>query len=146
MTMVFHTTRRVEFADTDMAGIVHFSSFFRFMEAAEHEFLRSRGLSVVMDWEGVRLGFPRVSASCDFQKPARFEDVLDIEVELTRIGAKSLTYALIFRLAGQPIATGKLSCVCCRIDPTAHQLESLAIPAGIRARLQGTADDYSPGK
>src|SRR5947208_2013483 len=63
MTAPFRTTRRVEFADTDMAGIVHFSAFFRFMESAEHEFLRARGLSVVLDWDGEHLGFPRVAAS-----------------------------------------------------------------------------------
>jgi len=135
MATGFHTTRRVEFADTDMAGIVHFAKFFHFMEAAEHEFLRSRGLSVVMDWEGFSLSFPRVSASCDFQHPARFEDILDIEVHLTRIGTKSLTFAFTFRVADRSIATGQISCVCCRIDPIAHTIESLAIPAGIRARL-----------
>ena len=40
----FRTTRRVEFVDTDMAGIVHFSNFFRWMESAEVEFLRARGV------------------------------------------------------------------------------------------------------
>jgi acyl-CoA thioester hydrolase len=38
MASEFHATRRIEFPDTDMAGIVHFSRFFVFMEAAEHEF------------------------------------------------------------------------------------------------------------
>jgi acyl-CoA thioesterase FadM len=60
MPVVFRTTRRIEFADTDMAGIVHFANFFRFMEAAECEFLRERGLSVAMEWEGETLGFPRL--------------------------------------------------------------------------------------
>ena len=41
----FRATRRIEFCDTDMAGMVHFSNFFRFMEFAEQEFLRARGLS-----------------------------------------------------------------------------------------------------
>ncbi len=141
MTTAFHTTRRVEFADTDMAGIVHFASFFRFMESAEHDFLRAHGLSVVMTWEGVPLGFPRRSAACDFQKPARYEDVLDIEVTLTRIGTKSLSYAFTFRLKGETIATGTISTVCCRIDPTAHRLEAIPIPAGIRARLEGKSGD-----
>ena len=36
----FRTTRLVEFGDTDMAGIVHFANFFRYMESAEHAFLR----------------------------------------------------------------------------------------------------------
>src|SRR5437868_6014643 len=56
----FRTTRRIEFGDTDMAGIVHFANFFRFMEAAECAFLRSRGLSVRMQWEGQAIGFPRL--------------------------------------------------------------------------------------
>src|SRR5262249_33052092 len=89
----FRTTRRVEFCDTDMAGIAHFANFFRWMESAEVEFLRARGLSVKLDWEGQTLGFPRVSATCDFMKPARFQDLLDIAVTIERIGAKSVTYA-----------------------------------------------------
>lgn len=135
MTRTFHTTRRMEFSDTDMAGIVHFASFFRFMEGAEHEFLRSRGLSVVLNWEGMALGFPRVSASCDFIKPIRFEDMVDIEVRLDRVGSKSLTYGFIFRLADQEVARGQISCVCCKIDQAEHRIESIAIPEGIRARL-----------
>jgi YbgC/YbaW family acyl-CoA thioester hydrolase len=43
---------RVEFTDTDMAGIVHFSSFFRYMEVTEHAFFRSLGFSIVMQHEG----------------------------------------------------------------------------------------------
>lgn len=140
MTRSFRTTRRVEFSDTDMAGIVHFASFFRFMEGAEHEFLRSVGLSVVLSWEGMALSFPRVSASCDFLKPIRFEDVVEIEVRLERVGTKSLTYGFTFRLADQEVARGRISCVCCRIDPAVHQIESIEIPAGIRARLQGAAE------
>src|SRR5947209_18751645 len=104
MPVVFRTTRRVEFADTDMAGIVHFANFFRYMESAEHEFLRSRGLSVAMDWEGDHIGFPRVSASCDFQSPVRFEDVLDIEIELTRLGSKSVRYTCTFSHTGKLVA------------------------------------------
>src|SRR6266542_1098059 len=86
---VFRTKRRIEFGDTDMAGIVHFANFFRFMESAECEFLRSRGLSVKLDWEGQAIGFPRVSASCDYIQPARFEDLLDVAVSIDRIGTKS---------------------------------------------------------
>src|ERR1700733_10058052 len=96
----FRTTRRIEFGDTDMAGIVHFSNFFRYMEAAETEFLRSRGLSVTWREQGKRFGFPRVSVSCDFVKPARFEDMLDIEVALEKIGTKSLTYRFDFSRGG----------------------------------------------
>jgi YbgC/YbaW family acyl-CoA thioester hydrolase len=131
----FVTTRRVEFADTDMVGIIHFSAFFRYMEEAEHAFLRSLGLSVVMTWEGTPLGFPRVSASCDFLRPARFEDVLDVAVTLARLGSKSLSYEIVFGLRGEPIAAGKLTAVCCKMLPGG--IESIAIPQGVRDRLRG---------
>jgi YbgC/YbaW family acyl-CoA thioester hydrolase len=135
MTVIFHTTRRVEFADTDMAGIVHFSNFFRFMEAAEVEFLRSRGLSVALTWEGEKIGFPRVAASCDYLRPVRFEDVLDVAVKLVRLGQKSATYGFEFSLRGEIVARGQVSSVCCRVQP-GRQLESIEIPAGIRRLLE----------
>src|SRR5215467_13731527 len=104
MAEPFTTTRRVDFADTDMAGIVHFANFFRYMESAEVEFLRSRRLSVKLPWEGEMIGFPRVAAACDYENPARFEDVLEIAVRMERLGRKSVTYAFTFTRAGQPIA------------------------------------------
>ena len=132
----FHTKRRVEFCDTDMAGIVHFSNFFRWMESAECELLCStRGLSVKLEWEGQWIGFPRVSATCDYVKPARFEDVLDVAVRVERIGGKSATFAFEFTRAGERIATGKVTSVCCRILGE-NQLEAIEIPASYRARLE----------
>jgi YbgC/YbaW family acyl-CoA thioester hydrolase len=135
---IHRTTRRVEFCDTDMAGIAHFSNFFRWMEAAEVEFLRSRGLSVKMPWEGMMIGFPRVAATCDYLRPARFEDLLEIAVALERLGEKSVTYGFAFSSNGYELAKGKVTSVCCRVVGE-HQYESIAIPAGYRARLEGKA-------
>ena len=136
MPATFRTTRRVEFSDTDMAGIAHFARFFAFMEAAEQELLRSLGLSVVMDWEGERISFPRVSASCDYLRPARFEDVLTIAVSVRKIGVKSVSYGFEFFKNAEPdvIAHGQLTAVCCHIRP-GHPIESRLIPDGIRALL-----------
>ena len=135
MTAPFHTTRRIEFADTDMAGIVHFANFFRFMEAAEVEFLRARGLTVSLTWEGQRIGFPRVSASCDFLRPATFQDVLDVAVRIQSIGRKSVTYSFEFSKGGEVVARGQVTSVCCRVIGD-HQLESMEIPASFRAKLE----------
>ena len=129
----FHTTHRVEFHETDMAGIVHFSNFFRYMEAAEVDYLRARGLNVRMDWEGERIGFPRVSAACDYVSPATFEDVLDITVIPANIGQKSVTYAFTISKNGKPVARGELTSVCCRI--TKDGLQSMVIPQRLRAML-----------
>jgi YbgC/YbaW family acyl-CoA thioester hydrolase len=105
------------------------------MEAAEVEFLRSLGLSVSLVWEGQALGFPRVSASCDYLRPARFEEVLDVAVTLERLGNKSATYAFEFARNGEIIARGKVSSVCCRVQEDGR-LESVEIPKTIRARLK----------
>jgi YbgC/YbaW family acyl-CoA thioester hydrolase len=136
MSTPFTTTRRVEFGDTDMAGIMHFANFFRFMEAAETEFLRSKGLTVNWRAHGGKLGFPRVSASCDYQKPALFEDVLTITVHVEKVGTKSVSYRHEFtNQRGEPVAVGRITAVFCRTT-SPDQIESLEIPADIRAKLE----------
>jgi YbgC/YbaW family acyl-CoA thioester hydrolase len=130
----YRTQRRIEFGDTDMAGIVHFSNFFRFMEAAETEFLRSRGFSVAWIENGLRVGFPRVSAACDYKKPVFFEEIVDIDVTLENVGSKSVTYRFDFSRDGDAIASGRITSVFCREVP-GHGLKSEEIPEAIRSRL-----------
>jgi acyl-CoA thioester hydrolase len=111
----FSTRRRVEFADTDCAGIIHFTNYYRYMEEAEHAFLRSLGLSVRWPAEGGEIGFPRLSASCEFLRPARFEDVLDIRLEVRRKGRTSITYAFAFSKDGEEVARGEVTAVACQV-------------------------------
>jgi acyl-CoA thioester hydrolase len=134
MSQPFVTRRRVEFGDTDMAGIVHFSNFFRYMEAAETDFLHARGLSVSWTDDGQKYGFPRVSVGCDFKRPAKFEDVLEIEVTLEEIGTKSVKYRFDFRRDGQDIAVGRITAVFCR-HTAASGIASIEIPEGVRQKL-----------
>jgi acyl-CoA thioester hydrolase len=134
---VYRTSRRVEFGDTDLAGIMHFSNFFRFMEVAETEFLRTLGLSVAWKESDQRLGFPRVSAMCDYLKPARFEDLLEIAVFIEKIGKKSITYRHEFSLSGEAIAVGRITAVYCRSTKD-HTIESLEIPSMIRMKLESS--------
>lgn len=138
----YHTTRRVEFSDTDAAGIAHFSAFFRFMEQAEHEFLRSRGLSVMLDDPGGTITWPRVSASCDFDGSVKFEDVLDIELSIDRLGSKSIAYGFVFTHAGRLVGRGKLVAVCCRVLPDG-KLAGIEIPTSLRMKL-GSEEPSDP--
>jgi acyl-CoA thioester hydrolase len=136
---MFTTTRRVEFGDTDMAGIMHFSNFFRFMESAETDFLRARGLSASWRRDGVKWGFPRVSAACDYKAPARFEDVLTIAVTVEKIGTKSVSYRYDFtNQLGAAVAVGRVTAVFCRSSGP-DELESVDIPPDLRAKIEGPA-------
>ncbi len=130
----FHTTRRVEFRDTDAAGIIHFSAFFFYMESAEHELLRHLGLSVLTADSQGAISWPRVSVTCDFTSAVRFEDMLDIEVRIARLGERSITYEFAFSCAGRAVAKGKTVAVCCRFPPGAAP-QSIPIPADIAAKL-----------
>ena len=132
---MFRTQRIVEFSDTDMAGIVHFAKFFQYMEAAEHAFLRSLGFSVVMEWEGVRIGAPRVAASCDYLRPVRFEDVIDIAVSVKKLGRSSVTYRFEFFKDTVEIARGEITAVFCRMQP-GEGMKAMEIPPAIRAKLE----------
>lgn len=136
MSQVFTTSRIVEFADTDAAGIAHFTTFVRFMEQAEHEFLRSVGRSVVVELEDHwHLSWPRVHVDCDFSGTAKFEDKLDIEVRIRKLGTKSLTYDFRIKCEQKIIAHGSLASVCCRVR-AGFPLESVPIPADLRDDLQ----------
>jgi acyl-CoA thioester hydrolase len=130
----FRTTHRVEFHETDMAGIVHFSNFFRYMEVAEVAFLRSRGLHVSLHDGPMRYGFPRVSATCDYFKPARFEDELDVIVTLEKVGEKSVSYTHEFRRGDDVLARGRITAVYVQVGAD-HKLHGAAIPPEIRAKL-----------
>lgn len=147
MNYPFSTHCRVEFADTDMAGIAHFTAILRYMEIAEHEFLRHLGLSVFMVDGSHKLSWPRVSASCDFLCPVRFEDVLRVEVGVNRITERSVTYAFIISRDGRTAARGQMTCVCCTIDhATPTGLTAMDIPASIADSLRAMRVPEEPGR
>lgn len=140
--MPFRTQRRVEFRDTDAAGIAHFSVFFPMMEAAEHEMLRSLGIKVLPSHEQMRghsdafpaVTWPRIAAACDYAAAVFFEDLLTISVQVAHIGNSSVRYEFDFRRGEQPIASGALTTVCCRLRE-GGLLEKLTVPDEIRQRL-----------
>ncbi len=134
MSSIFKSLRQVEFRDTDAAGIVHFSVFFLYMEEAEHELLRSRGLSVLEHSDQGTISWPRVSCRCDYRSPLRFEDRVQIDVSIARLGSKSITYAFVFSCEGRSVAEGEVTAVCCRLVAN-EAPQSIEIPDWMRQRL-----------
>ena len=126
--------RRVEWADTDMAGIVHFSRFFVFMETAEHEMRRALGFALEDDRA---LGWPRVSVSCEYRRPLRFGDEVEVVVRVVERGRSSLTFGFEFRRGGEVVAEGRMTSVCCRLEP---ELRAVAIPEGVVGALEAVEE------
>lgn len=136
----FVVSRRVEFCETDAAGIAHFSAFLIYMEQAEHALLRHLGLSVVQPTpDGRTISWPRVSVHCDFMGAVKFEEVLDVAVGIERLGAKSVTYRFEFTRSGatgsEPVASGKIVAVCCELRSD-EPPKGIPIPDWIVDRLR----------
>jgi YbgC/YbaW family acyl-CoA thioester hydrolase len=138
MPYEFKLTRRIEFAETDMAGIVHFSNFFKMMEATEHAFFRSLGLSIHGHDPVSTTGWPRVNASCDFRAPLRFEEEVEIHLLVSDVRTRSVKYQFIFRRVsdGAVVATGSVTAVCASVEKTTGKLGAVPIPDEIRELLQ----------
>ncbi len=136
MAFQFIHRRRVEFCETDMAGIVHFANYYRYMEQAEHEFFRSLELPMMVERDdGTTLGWPRVSASCSFKVPARFDEILEIRLRVERKGVKSLTYRFDISRGDTLVAVGQVKTVCCEFRP-GEDLRSIEIPAPYDERIE----------
>jgi acyl-CoA thioester hydrolase len=135
----FQFMRRVEFCDTDMAGIMHFSNYFRFMESAETAFLRSLGLSVWLSRHNLELCLPRVHAECDYRAPLHFEDEVLIHLLVERKGKSSLTYQFRFYRGANDerlqVARGRVVLVCAA--PGADgRLKAVPLPKALADRIQ----------
>ncbi len=143
MPYEFKAQRRVEFSETDLAGIVHYSNFFRYMETAEHGFFRSLGFSIAPHQFApgqTKIGWPRVHASCDYHKPLRFEDLVEIHLLVAELKSKAITYQLRFnRVLGEAreeVARGKLTVVCVSYDEATRAMKATHIPASIVATME----------
>lgn len=143
MPYEFTTERRVEFSETDAAGIVHFANFFRYMESTEHAFFRLLGYSIHDEKLGV--GWPRVKASCDYRKPLKFEDFFQIRLLVEQVRTKAITYRFVFtktthssgieKIATKLIAIGSMTSVCVQLETSAdgkRSMKAVPIPQTIK--------------
>jgi len=133
MPVEFHYPRRVQFHETDLAGIAHFSWYFKYMEEAEHALWRSVGLSISPP--SPEFGFPRVNATCDFKAPLKFEDEFEVHIAVEAIGRRSIRYACTLRRGADIMATGSMTSACVTRDESGH-VRSTEVPELIASRLR----------
>ena len=129
----FRVSRRVAFAETDVAGLVHFSNFFRYFEDAEHALWREAGLSIHP--EDSSIGWPRVSAACEFHRPLKFEQQFEISVEISELGKRTIGYRGAITKDGERIATANWKIACVSRLPDGS-IKSAEIPSDVAERLK----------
>lgn len=120
---------RVRFAETDLMGIVHHSSYLLYFEAGRVEWLRSRGVTYA-DWAARGIHLPVVEANLVYKSPARFDDLVTVETSLAELRTVSLKFAYKVRRGEHLLVEGSTRLAC--IDDK-HTL--LRIPEPMRAVL-----------
>ncbi len=130
----------VAFGDTDASGWMHFPNIFKYVEVAEHAFLRSRGILVFDRREG---GWPRVKVSCDYKRPFLAGDQFEILLGISRVGASSVTWNFEgLNSAGEIAAIGEMTNV--RVD---HEGKPKLISTQEREQLErGIHSERSPNQ
>jgi YbgC/YbaW family acyl-CoA thioester hydrolase len=126
--------RRVQYSETDAAGIVHFSNFFKYVEEAEHAMWRAAGLTIATE-PGREIGWPRVAASFEYKRPLRFEDEFDVHLRVSAKTPKTLRYSAVLRKDGEVIGEGSLTIICVRRRP-GEPVRAIDIPPDIDARFE----------
>lgn len=84
---------RVYYEDTDLAGIVYYANYLRFIERARTEWVRSLGVDQVALREGQGIVFAVRRVEADYLRPARFEDVLEVRTDLRGLSGARVTLA-----------------------------------------------------
>lgn len=125
-------SRRVQFHETDAAGVVHFSRYFLYMEEAEHALWRAAGLSIHP--RHAEIGWPRVHAAFDYHRALRFEDEFEVEIRIVAIEERTIRYECRIVRGDTLIATGRVSVACASLRPN-QPMRGAAIPDEVRARL-----------
>jgi YbgC/YbaW family acyl-CoA thioester hydrolase len=129
----FAVRRRVLFSETDVAGIVHFSNYFRYFEDAEHALWREVGLCI--HEKDSPIGWPRVAASCEYHRPLRFEQEFAINVHVAGMTKRVIHYegAIVRDSERIATATWKIACVLKLPDGS---MKSTDMPDDVADRLK----------
>ncbi len=94
----FSIEERVRWSDVDAAAIIFYGSYIRFFEFAESEMFRSLGHSYGKMFDQLDIWLPRRHIECEFLKPARLDDLLQVSCWVSRIGETSLTLGFEVRI------------------------------------------------
>lgn len=133
----FNWPVRVYYEDTDSGGVVYYANYLKFMERARTEWLRSLGFEMDALSRDQRIMFVVRSLSVDYHRPARFNDLLQVQTSVTEVRRASLCFTqAIERIQGteqQLLCTGHSKVACVATD----SLRPKPVPRTILAEIMG---------
>ena len=84
----------MRWSDVDASSIIRWSAYTRFVELAETELFRAIGFPYAILWDQLDIWLPRVQFHLDCRNPVRLDELLDVEIWVTRIGRSSIRFEL----------------------------------------------------
>jgi acyl-CoA thioesterase FadM len=123
------------FADTDAAGIIHFTTVFRWVEAAEEAVFAELGLDFIRREGAVLRGFPRIAVTCDYLAPVERGDRVALALSAGEIGDKRVRWDFEASVAGKPVAKGSLTTVYAWREAQGP-MQAALIPSGVKRALE----------
>lgn len=121
---------RVYYEDTDLAGIVYYANYLKFIERGRTEWVRSLGVdqAALKREEGVVFAVRRVEA--DYLKPAKFDDLLTVTTDLVEVGGARIVLDQTVLRGAERLFQARVVLVCLSDAGAAAR-----VPAGVRAKL-----------
>jgi acyl-CoA thioester hydrolase len=96
---------RVIFGDTDQMGVVYYANYLRFFESARADYWRSLGRTY-KDLEDAQVAMPVIEAHCTYKKPARYEDLLEIDIRVGEMRTASMRFDYVVHRGAEVLAEG----------------------------------------
>ena len=122
---------RVYYEDTDMGGVVFYANYLKFMERGRTEWLRAVGVHQSELAAREQRGFMVTELDIRYRKPARLDDLLQIESEVTRMGRASLHFYQTIYRDGELLTESNIQ-VCC-VETV--NMRIAAIPQSVRTKF-----------
>jgi len=134
------TQLRVIYGDTDQMGVVYYANYLRFFEAGRNEFIRAKGLRYRDFEETYALRLPVTEASVAYKAPARYDDLLTLEVGLAEVRRASARFGYRLLRDGALLATGHTVHACVDLAGKVQRL-----PPALLERLTDGEESPWPG-
>jgi acyl-CoA thioester hydrolase len=117
---------RVYYEDTDTGGVVYYANYLKFFERARTEWLRAAGFEqqVLASEQGLQFVVARIE--CDYRRPARLDDVIELDVRVVQAGRVSVVFEQTARRGDEVLATARIRAGC--VDTRSLAPKAMPLP------------------
>jgi YbgC/YbaW family acyl-CoA thioester hydrolase len=138
---VFESRLRVQWADVDIAGIMYFAAYWRFVELAEMDMFRELGFPYSTIFDDLDIWLPRVKVEAEYHAPALMDDWLRLRTHIEKVGASSVRWKTVVfnERTGEAGAEFTLAAAC----TDRNTKKSTHLPPTLRDALRSAVFDFT---